>query len=221
VGAVVQRLRWVPPGDFLMGAPDAEEPRWDDEGPLRTVQITAGFWLGDTPVTQALWQAVMGANPSQFKGGERPVEAVSWDDTQGFFARLQAEHGVAARLPTEAQWEFACRGGTQAARWAEDLDAIAWYAGNAGGETHPVKGKAANPFGLYDMLGNVWEWCQDWQAGYAPGPAVDPGGPQAGSDRIYRGGSWADFGRDTRAAMRLWGLPSDRSWNLGFRLLRA
>ena len=191
-----QRFRWLPPGTYVRGSPEHEAGRWDHEGPQHEVTLTQGFWLGDTPVTQALWRAVMGENPSRFVDPERPVERVSWDDVQAFGARLGELHpALAPRLPSEAEWEYACRAGTHEATWAGDLellgvrhapqlDVIAWYGGNSGvgydldeaedtsgweEQQHPrdragprkVATQQPNPWGLYDMLGNVWEWCAD------------------------------------------------------------
>lgn len=257
---VVQRLRWIPPGRFLMGSPENETGRYDNEGPQHRVKITRGFWLGDTPVTQALWQAVMGNNPSEFKSPDRPVEQVSWDDCQVFLVRVNAlVPGLDARLPTEAEWEYACRGGTTGATWAGELDlrgennapvldAIAWYGGNSGqgfelddgydsidwperqyphmrAGTRPVRGRRANPYGLYDMLGNVYQWCADWYDVYnatsTGSRMIDPCGPESGSSRVYRGGSWFSDARGVRAANRLADDPGDRNSHLGFRLARC
>ena len=220
VGGVKHRLRWIPPGRFLMGSPETEVGRWDDEGPVHEVELSAGYWLGETPVTQALWEAVMGGNPSRFQGATRPVERVSFADCQVFLGRLnQLVPGLGARLPTEAEWERACRAGTQTATWLGDLrpgemqaraavlERIAWYHETSGGETHPVGQREPNPLGLYDMLGNVWEWCEDWYGPY------DEAGLQAGSGRVLRGGA-----RFVRAASRSWDGPGFRSDDLGFRL---
>ena len=231
VGGVKYRLRWIPPGRFLMGSPETEVGRWDDEGPVHEVELSAGYWLGETPVTQALWEAVMGGNPSYFRGATRPVEQVSFEDCQEFLGRLnQRVPGLDARLPTEAEWEWACRAGTQTATWLGDLrpgeeyaraavlERIAWYDETSGGETHPVGQKEPNPFGLHDMLGNVWEWCADWYDPYQAGLQVDPAGPPAGSKRVVRGGSWYDVARGVRAAYRDWYGPGNRGGALGFRL---
>jgi sulfatase modifying factor 1 len=217
---VTQRLRWIPPGQFLMGSPEDEEGRWEDEGPRHSVRIDPGFWMFDTPCTQALWDAVMGegTNPSHFQGADRPVERVSWDDCQGFLKRLNGLlDGLHLSLPSEAQWEYACRAGTATARYQEDLDAIAWYGGNSGGETHAVRGKFPNGWGLYDMLGNVWEWCADaWRSDYTERSEPEAS-ERASARRVVRGGSWLNDPRGVRAAFRRRVEPTIRIRNLGFR----
>jgi formylglycine-generating enzyme required for sulfatase activity len=219
IGAVEQRLRWVPPGRFWMGSPADEEGRFEDEGPRHEVVLTRGFWLFATPCTQALWQAVMGDNPSHFLGAERPVEGVSWEECQAFVSRVNGQvGGLSLGLPTGAQWEHACRVGTAGPRYAEDLDAIAWYRENSGGETHAVGGKAPNGWGLYDMLGNVYEWCQDGPRKYTEASAVDPvGSSGAGADRVIRGGNWDNSAQFARAAFRDAFHPGDRRVSVGFR----
>lgn len=219
---VEQRLRWILPGSFMMGSPKDEEGRFDDEGPQHAVELTKGFWLFDTPCTQALWHAVMGNNPSRFTGRGReacPVERVSWEDCQEFIVKLNVLlPGLELRLPTEAEWEYACRAGTRTARYAEDLDAIAWYSENSGDKTHPVKQKQPNAWGVYDMLGNVDEWCHDGHRPYTRAPQVDPLGPTTrGAVRVVRGGHWSGDARDVRAADRDWVHPGDRDVYLGFR----
>ena len=201
-----------------MGSPEDEEGRWDAEGPRHLVTIGSGFWMFDTPCTQALWEAVMGENPSRFKGPDRPVEAVSWDQCQEFLKALNSRiDGLRLSLPSEAQWEYACRAGTETPRYREDPDEIAWYSANSGDETHPVAGKEPNAWGLYDMLGNVWEWCEDvWVENYheeSRASAVDP----ASAPRVIRGGSWDFDARRVRAAYRVPYEPSIRSGLLGFR----
>ena len=244
VGEVVQRLRWVPAGTFVMGSSKSEAGRWEDEGPQHEVTISEGYWLGETPCTQALWVAVMGDNPSRFKSADRPVEQVSWKDCQRFLERVNDKvPELGARLPTEAEWERACRAGTTGATWVGELeilgegnapvlDAIARYRGNsregfelADGNrtagTLPVGKKKPNPLGLYDMLGNVWEWCEDWKGPYGAVPVIDPHGPMTGSRRVCRGGSWLSDARYVRAAYRYAYVPSFRFDGLGFRLARG
>ncbi len=234
LGAVVQRFRFIAPGKFKMGSPSSEAGRWDDEGPQHEVELTNGYWMADTPVTQALWTAVMGDNPSRFKGAERPVEQVSWEDCKRFITRLNGlVPGLDARLPTEAEWENACRGGTTGATWVGELDldrhqsrapvldAIAVYYGNSPDGSQPVKTKGANPLGLYDMLGNVYEWCEDWFGAYDRATVTDPRGPKVGSNRVLRGGCWGSLARIVRAAYRLASDPGYRAGNLGFRLARG
>ncbi len=224
---VNQRLRWIPPGRFLMGSPESEKGRYDDEGPQQNAIVAEGFWLFDTPCTQALWEAVTGDNPSEFKGDRRPVEQVDWQQATEFVAKLSEVAGLPLRLPSEAQWEYACRAGSEAATYAggfdpddlatqEELRQIAWYSANAGGETHDVAVLRPNPWGLYDMLGNVWEWCQDtWCDRYDQARQEDTENESA--DRVIRGGGWDDSARDVRAACRDGYHPGDRAGNLGFR----
>ncbi|MFN7952186.1 MAG: SUMF1/EgtB/PvdO family nonheme iron enzyme [bacterium] len=256
VKGVRHRLRWIPPGRFWMGSPEGEAGRWEDEGPRHLVTLSRGFWLGETPCTQALWEAVTGKNPSEFKSPTRPVEQVSWNDCQRFLARLdEAVPGFVPRLPSEAEWEYACRAGTETATYAGDLeilgernapllDPIAWYGGNSGkgfdlkkgfdssdwpekqydhrrAGTRPVGEKAPNPWGLRDMLGNVYEWCSDGYGPYAPGAVQDPAGPAEGSLRVLRGGSWLSHAEYVRAAHRIRGGPDARDGYLGFRLARG
>jgi formylglycine-generating enzyme required for sulfatase activity len=216
-----QRMRWVEPGTFLMGSPEGEAGRFDAEGPQHEVRLTKGFWLGDTPVTQALWTAAIGNNPSFFKDPKRPVETVSWDDAQQFLNKMNlAVPGLALGLPTEAQWEYACRAGTNSPNYAGDagkLADIAWFDKNSGGQTHPVATRACNDWGLYDMLGNVLEWCADGRRSYAAKPVTDPAGPLEGASRALRGGSWGFDARFVRAAARN-GHDRGRRFNdFGFR----
>jgi formylglycine-generating enzyme required for sulfatase activity len=192
----------IPPGRFVMGS-----DRWmDDQKPPHEVQITKGFQMGKYEVTQAQWEAVMGNNPSEFKGPNKPVDSVSWDDAEKFLQKLnEMNDGYLYRLPTEAEWEYAARAGT-VTDYDSDLDTF-WDGQNSGGETHPVGQKKPNAWGLYDMLGNVWEWCQDWYDPhyYAKSPIADPQGPPSGMPitkkegllvpskqtvRVLRGGSF-------------------------------
>lgn len=217
-------------GSFVMGQEaSAEGALGEEEGkrlmPPHPVTLTKDFWMQTTPVTQAQWTAVMGSNPSEFRGPERPVENVSWEDCKTFLGTLnmglrEAFPGKVAALPTEAQWEYACRAGTTT-RWSFGSDAsrlgdYAWYESNAGGETHPVGLKLPNPWGLYDMYGNVGEWCADWGAPEAGGP-VDPAGPAAGNLRVLRGHSWDD-GAHLGSAFRYGDRPDESCKYVGFRV---
>jgi formylglycine-generating enzyme required for sulfatase activity len=233
---VTQRLRWIPPGRFVMGSPP-DEPGWSDsESPQHEVTFSHGFWLFDTPCTQALWRAVMGRNPSEFKGPARPVEMVSFDDVQSFLRRLNARvPGLDLCLPSEAQFEYSARAGTTDATYAGPmeiiaggsapiLDAIAWYLGNSSDTgTHEVAQKQANAWGLYDMLGNVFEWCADhWHHNYENAPSDGSAWLDTGAaGRVIRGGSWGDGAQDVRAAYRSGGDPAYRDVSLGFRCARV
>jgi formylglycine-generating enzyme required for sulfatase activity len=215
----------IPAGTFQMGSNDSDA--YDNEKPVHTVHITRPFYLGKYEVTQGQWQAVMGSNPSHFTGDpSRPVENVSWDDVREFVRRLNGlEGGAAYRLPTEAEWEYAARAGTTN-RWSfgdemSQLGRYAWYDENAEGQTHPVGQLQPNPWGLYDIHGNVWEWVQNWYGKYTGSTAVDPAGPSSGSDRVYRGGSWRYTLRFCRSAFRYYDVPGFRLDNVGFRLLRV
>ena len=240
VGQVVHRLRWIPPWRFWMGSPEDETGRFDGEGPRHLVTITQGFWLGEVPCTQALWEVVMGEYPSHFQGektqddqdAERPVEQVSWEECQAFTKRLgEVLRSPGWRLPWESQWEYACRAGTEEATygggWASDeearrvLDGIGWYGENSKSQTHVVGQKRANAWGLYDMLGNVWEWCGDGDRQYETRAAPDPRGSDLGSLRVLRGGSWLGGARFVRAAFRYAYHPSIRFRTFGFRLARG
>ncbi len=226
-------LRWVPPGRFLMGSPDKEPERLDNEV-QHWVTLTRGLWLAETACTQELWEAVAGENPSHFKGAERPVEQVSWDDVQGFLERLNAlVPGLAARLPTEAEWEHACRAGTLTPfSFGETIstDQVNYdgnypYPGATKGpyreQTVEVKALPCNDWGLYQMHGNVWEWCQDWYGAYPTEAVEDPPGPETGEGRVTRGGSWFLHAVLCRSALRDRWEPAFRWLGLGFRLARG
>ena len=244
---------WIPPGEFLMGSPEDEPGRWEGEKQHR-VRLTKGFYMQTTPVTQVQYEAVTGKNPSYFKhaGPDCPVENVSWENAKAFAKKLSETTGHDYRLPTEAQWEYACRAGTTTALYsgpieilgehnAPALDPIAWYGGNSGVDyegaydssdwnekqyehkkagVHPVGQKQPNPWGMYDMIGNVWEWCEDWFGDYLSENAVDPLGPFYGSGRVVRGGSWIDLAGDCRSAIRLRRGPGYRLRIISFRLVR-
>jgi formylglycine-generating enzyme required for sulfatase activity len=206
-----------------MGSPGGEEDRFSAER-QHPVVLTQGFFLAETECTQAQWEAVMGNNPSKFKGADRPVEQVSWDEAVDFCRKLTARQraegilpeGWEWRLPTEAEWEYAVRAGTTGARHGE-LDNIGWHVGNSGNQTHPVKQKAANAWGLHDMMGNVCEWCSDWYGDYPTGSVTNPKGPDSGSRRVLRGGGWNLVAGGARSAFRYGVDPGIRYANLGFR----
>ena len=206
-------------GTFSMGA-TSEQGRYDDEKPVHSVTLS-DYYIGETEVTQELWEAVMGSYPSRFIGDDqRPVERVSWYDCQEFIEKLNSLTGKKFRLPTEAEWEYAARGGkySRGYRYSGSNNAyeVAWYDGNSG--THPVKTKKANELGLYDMSGNVWEWCNDWYGGYQSYSQTNPTGPSKGVYCVIRGGSWYDDDRSVRVSLRYRNTPVYRSYFTGLRL---
>jgi formylglycine-generating enzyme required for sulfatase activity len=192
-----------------MGCSTGDRECYGDEKPAHQVTITKGFWLGQTEVTQAAWQRVVGTHPGSFEGANLP-ETVTWYEAQAY---CQA---VGGRLPTEAEWEYAARAGSSQSRYG-DIDSIAWYSGNSGLHAHEVAQKQANAFGLYDTLGNVCYWTADWYGAYAPGSAVDPTGPASGQYRALRGGSWHNDPRFARVSYRDWSVPGYRSYFVGLR----
>jgi formylglycine-generating enzyme len=241
--ALVQRMRWVEPGQFMMGSPPAEQERHSDEGPQHTVIISSGFWLADTACTQAIWQAVMGENPNSFneknKGSPtHPVERVSWDMIQPFLQKLEALlSGCRVTLPTEAEWEYACRAGTTTPfSWGETIstnqvnyDGDFPYGDGKKGDyrehTVAVKALPANGWGLYQMHGNVWEWCADEPLTYEKDAVTDPGLHDAlaavadqEAARVLRGGGWFDHAQYARSAYRLHAQPDGQYDGTGFRL---
>ncbi|MDZ7855226.1 SUMF1/EgtB/PvdO family nonheme iron enzyme [Sphaerotilus sp.] len=238
VGSVVQRMRWIEPGEFWMGSPLNKAERQSNELRHRVV-LTRGFWLADTTCTQALWREVVGSNPSHFQGDlQLPVERVSWNDITGvFLPKLHARvPGLNLELPSEAQWEYACRAGTTtpfsfgAQVTSEQVNFDGNYPYNGGEKsqyrekTVPVKSLPANPWGLHEMHGNVWEWCADQFRAYPPGPVTDPvvrQDHQGTRLRVLRGGSWIDYGRYCRCANRDASVPNERYPYFGFRLARA
>jgi len=216
-------------GGFLMGSPANEAERQGDEY-QHPVKITQGFWMGKYPVTQTQWERVMMSNPSKFKnaGNNAPVEQVSWEDCQEFIQKLNQTveaRNLKFRLPTEAEWEYACRAGTKTRFYSgndvRDAEAVGWHYRNANGTPHPVGQKKANAWGLYDMHGNVWEWCQDWYGGYGSGDSIDPKGPSSGAWRVVRGGSWNSESVCGRSAGRSHIAPDVRSDSAGLRVVAA
>ena len=209
-------------GTFRMGATSEQEDEADgDEKPVHSVTLSS-YYIGKTEVTQALWQAVMDSNPSYFKGADLPVEFVSWNDCQEFIQKLNSLTGRNFRFPTEAEWEFACRGGNNSCGYkysgSNNLDSVAWYDDNSDGQTHPVATKAPNELGIYDMSGNVWEWCGDWYANYTSNSQSNPSGPQSGSCRVIRGGGWDYVVWGCRLSFRFRFNPTYRIHFLGLRL---
>lgn len=209
----------IPEGEFLMGSFQQEEGREPGEGPVHRVFIK-GIWIGKFEVTREIWNAVMDDGPSPSERRNFPKTDVSYDDIQKFFRAIQIKSGLKFRLPTEAEWEKCGRGGNPAPP-SGNLSEIAWHAGNSGGQAHPVGTKKPNGYGLYDMLGNVWEWCSDWhgESYYAVSPILNPSGPTKGKRRIGRGGGFNHGGNYLRIAHRNDNLPSSRKPYLGFRLV--
>jgi len=216
-------LVYVKGGTFWMGCSD-EQGRdcYDDERPLHGVTLS-DFYIGKYEVTQKQWQLIMGNNPSNFKGDNLPVVDVSWNDVQEFILRLNKATGKQYRLPTEAEWEYACRGGVQSANYkysgSNNPNDVAWYNDNSLGIMHPVGTKLPNELGIYDMSGNVWEWCQDRYDAYSSSPQFNPMGASSGSNRVNRGGSFGGIERFVRVSSRSGATPVDSSFYiLGFRL---
>ena len=222
VNGVTFNMIKVDGGTFTMGATSEQENPDSDEKPAHQVTLST-YYIGETEVTQALWKAVMGSNPSYFKGDNLPVENVSWNDCQDFVRKLNNLTGKRFRLPTEAEWEFAARGGNKSRHTqysgSSNIYEVAWYNGNSGSKTHPVKQKKANELGIYDMSGNVWEWCQDWYDKYSSNDQTNPTGPLSGTGRVFRGGSWLDNARNCRSADRLYCPPYGRNYFLGLRFV--
>ena len=208
-------------GTFTMGATSEQGSDADsDEEPVHQVTLSS-FSIGQTEVTQALWKAVMGSNPSHFKGDDLPVECVSWDDCQLFIQKLNQLTGKTFRLPTEAEWEYAARGGSGSRHYkyagANDIGSVAWCGDNSD-ETHPVAQKQANELGLYDMSGNVFEWCNDWYGEYSSSAISNPKGAESSSSRVQRGGGWNDGASNCRVSYRNGSNPGCRNHDLGLRL---
>ena len=218
VNGVSFKMLAVKGGTFQMGSDDWYE--W--EKPVHQVTLS-DYYIGETEVTQELWNAVMGSNPSYFTGSmQRPVEMVSWNDCQTFISKLNQLTGETFRLPTEAQWEYAACGGNKSKGYtysgSNEIDEVAWYYFNSSPTTHPVKTKAPNELGIYDMSGNVLEWCSDWYGAYSSAAQTDPTGPATGSSRVHRGGCWGTDAAGCRVADRGFYTPAYGSYNLGLRL---
>lgn len=225
--SIGMKMQLIPEGEFIMG-----DEGWDDSKPLHRVRLTKPFYLGIYPVTQREWVEVMGSTPSEFKGFDLPVERVSWDDCQQFIEKMnEREHGGCYRLPTEAEWEYACRA-SSTKRYCfgdrgSELGHYAWYDDNSGDKTHPIGKKKPNAWGLYDMHGNVWEWCHDWYgANYyekcnEKGVVEDPMGPESGGRRVARGGSYGSYVEYCSAGRRAGSIPRIGCTNLGVRLARS
>ncbi|MFN9082696.1 MAG: formylglycine-generating enzyme family protein [Planctomyces sp.] len=234
-------MRWIPPGEFTMGSPESDTGRDFDEGPQHRVVISQGFWLGETPVTQQQWRAVVQAakaselpdSPSSFKDKpQHPVESVNWHQSVQFCQQVQAvlQSAQQFRLPTEAEWEYACRAGTSGAfhdgspctepRGRDPaLEHLGWFDENSNGSTQPVRQKKPNTRGLFDMHGNVWEWCRDGQRPYSAELQVDPVCSEtSGASRVLRGGSWISYSRRGRAAYRYTYAPGNGWYTTGLRL---
>jgi formylglycine-generating enzyme required for sulfatase activity len=223
-GGVKLDLVLIPAGEFMMGSPATDKNAAADEKPQHRVRITKPFYMGKYPVTQEQWTAVMGSNPSQFKGPQNPVEEVSWDDGLMFFKRLNEKVGGGKfQFPTEAQWEYACRAGTTTRFCFGDDEAgladYGWFNTNSAGKTHPVGEKKPNAWGLYDMHGNVWQWCADWNDAtyYAHSPTDDPTGPASGTLRISHGGCWFSGASAARSANHGRIEPEHRGSHIGIR----
>lgn len=214
---------YVQGGTFTMGAtPEQDDYADNDEKPVRLVTLSS-YYIGKCEVTQELWQSIMGSNPSTYTGSRRPVEGVSWNDCQTFISKLNSLTGKRFRLPTEAEWEFASRGGVKSQYYkysgSNTLSDVAWYADNSGSTTHDVCAKSPNELGLYDMSGNVWEWCGDWYGNYSSRTQTNPTGVSNGSNRVFRGGSWYDSANGCRVSFRNRAAPSDCGDHIGFRLV--
>ncbi len=210
-------------GTFSMGATSEQGSDADsDEKPVHSVTLS-DYYIGETEVTQELWEAVMGTNPSGFKGSQKPVEGVSWNDCKEFITKLNRLTGKKFRLPTEAEWEYAARGGNKSKGYkysgSNTIGNVAWYRDNSSKTTHNVKTKSPNELGIYDMIGNVWEWCEDWYDSYSSGSQTNPTGPSSGSYRVFRGGCWYNYAASCRVSDRYFASPGRRYGDLGFRVV--
>lgn len=219
---LVNNMVCVEGGSFTMGATyEQDHEYYLEEKPIHRVTLFT-FYIGKYEVTQEEWQTVMGNNPSSVKGAKRPVENISWNDCQEFIRKLNNMTGKQFRLPTEAEWEYAARGGNRSSGFkyagSNNLDRVAWYDANSGNNTSDVGQKVANELGLYDMSGNVWEWCQDWYGNYSDDDLTNPTGPSTGTDRVYRGGGWYSIAGYCRVSCRSAISPEKTDNRLGLRL---
>ena len=223
VNGVSFDMMYVKGGTFIMGATSEQgSDAYNDEKPVHSVTLSS-FYICKYEVTQALWNAVMGSNPSNWKGDDLPVETVSRDDCQTFIRKLNALTGKNFRLPTEAEWEFAARGGNNSRGYkyagSNNIETVAWYQGNSGNKTHVVGTKSPNELGLYDMSGNVWEWCQDRYGSYSGASQTNPTGASSGSNRVLRGGCCGRSAWYCRSSLRIIGTPDGRNDGFGLRLV--
>ena len=221
---LINNMVYVEGGTFMMGATSEQGSDADsDENPIHQVTLSS-FSIGRYEVTQEEWQAVMGSNPAEFRGSKRPVENVSWNDCQEFIRKLNAMTGKQFRLPSEAEWEYAARGGNRSRGYkyagSNDLSSVAWHDDNSGGQTHEVGSKQPNELGLFDISGNVWEWCQDWYDPnyYSSSPSSNPCNTAAASTRVGRGGSWYGKAKKCRIPQRHKGAPDFKDDDMGLRL---
>jgi len=219
VNSIGMEFRLIQAGSFMMGSKNGDI----DEKPMHRVTITKPFYIGIYPVTQAEYKAIMGTNPSWFEGDDKPIDYVTWYDAKEFCRQLSEKEGRTYRLPTEAEWEYACRAGTTTKYyWGDKInDAYLWYKDNSDQQTHSVGEKLPNAWGLYDMLGNVYEWCEDWydRDYYSRSPWTDPVGPSSGLFRVLRGGSWFSYENAKHSAFRSNIAPSDTYHYIGFRVV--
>lgn len=223
--SIGMKFKKIPAGSFIMGSPEGEEGRSKNEGPIRLVTLTKPFYMGIYEVTQVEYESVIGRNPSEFKYRFKPVENVTWDEAVSFCRNISGRDTEwEYRLPTEAEWEYCYRAGTKTPYyWGQSFDdAYLWCGSNSGGTTQQVGTKKPNAWGLYDMAGNVWEWCNDWYLDYYPTvDQTDPLGPSSGQYRILRGGSWSVVAPYCRAACRSWNTPANRDLSVGFRVVAS
>lgn len=222
---ITMDLALIPAGKFMMGSPNDEKDRSGDEGPQHNVMISRPFYMGVYAVTQAQYEQVMGKNPSNTRGPQNPVEMVSWNDAVDFCRNISQKTGQTAHLPTEPQWEYACRAeSTTRFHYGNDddyskLGDYAWYKASSKSKAQPVGRKKPNSWGLYDMQGNVWQWCSTWFGAYRCGEETDPQGPDSGSSRVLRGGGWGNLPQSCRSAFRSCLTPDNRDVSCGFRVV--